>query len=186
MQSFSFRLAVLTVLCLPATLQLQAQNLASSASEVSFFSKTPMEDIAAVNRKAKSVINTSNGEIAVYLKNIDFKFPNGLMEEHFNENYMETEKYPTGLFKGKIQEAVDYSKTGKVNVTAVGTLEMHGVKREKTLSGTLDITDKDITLNSGVKVKLEEFKIERPSVVMMKIADEIDVKVKFVYPVLKK
>ena len=76
----------------------------TGTGEVSFYSDTPLETIEAVNKKTGGIINATSRELAVQMKITDFIFPNKLMQEHFNENYLESEKYPTASFKGKIKE----------------------------------------------------------------------------------
>lgn len=153
-----------------------AQTLyGTSAGEVSFFSDTPLETIEAVNKKSGAIINTTSQEIAVQMKIADFVFPNKLMQEHFNENYMESEKYPTASFKGKIKEQVDLSKAGTYPVTAEGSLTIHGVTKPVTVKGTIISSGNDLKLDFKFQVKPEEYQIEVPSLVITKIAELIDV-----------
>ncbi|MBC6365227.1 YceI family protein [Algoriphagus sp. AK58] len=153
-----------------------AQTLyGTSSGEVSFFSDTPLETIEAVNKKSGAIINTTSQEIAVQMKITDFVFPNKLMQEHFNENYMESEKYPTASFKGKIKEQVDLSKAGTYPVTAEGSLSIHGVTKPVTVKGTIISSGNDLKLDFKFQVKPEEYKIEVPSLVITKIAELIDV-----------
>lgn len=102
------------------------------------------------------------------------------MEDHFNENYMETEKYPAAVFTGKIKEPVDYSKDGNYAVSVDGILDMHGVKQNRTMKGRVVISGGQITLTSDFDVKLADHKIEVPTLVIAKIAEAIAVKNKFV------
>jgi polyisoprenoid-binding protein YceI len=149
--------------------------------ETSFFSETPLENIAAVNKNVVSLIDFSKTEIAVKMTMTDFKFQNHLMEEHFNENYMESDKYPTATFVGKIQEPIDLSKSGIYDITAKGLLTMHGVQKERVMKGKLTISGDEITLISNFDVALKDHKIEVPTLVMTKIAEVISIKDKFVY-----
>lgn len=164
-----------------AAMQVNAQLFVSNTSKVSFFSSTPVEDISAENTSAKSVINDANDTIIVRIKVINFKFPKPLMEEHFNEKYMESAKYPDATFKGKISGTFDLTKNGTYNVTANGKLLIHGVEQERTLTGTLTVKDGVITLDCKFKVKLVDHKIEVPSVVTSKIAETIDVHLNIAY-----
>lgn len=152
----------------------------TKAGETSFFSETPLENIAAVNKQVLVMLNTANGEIAIKIQQRNFHFPNKLMEEHFNENYMETEQYPAAVFTGKIKEAVDYSKDGIYPVHADGSLDMHGVKQNRSIKGQMLISGGQITLTSDFEVKLADHKIEVPTLVIAKIAEAIAVKNKFV------
>lgn len=159
----------------------QAQNLYRTKSgEVSFFSKAPLEDIEAVNKEADILINTSNNEVVSAMKVKKFDFPNDLMEEHFNENYMESGKYPNAVFKGRINEKIDWSKEGKHNVTATGKLSIHGIEKDKTITGILQVKPGEkLKLDANFDVLLVDHNIERPSIVTMKIAEKIDVKARY-------
>ena len=148
----------------------------ASSGKISFHSDAPVEKIEAINTKAKSLLNISNNKIAVVIPVIEFKFESPLMEEHFNENYMETEKYKTASFQGVINEKIDFSKNGTYPVTATGKFSIHGVEVERTLSGTILIEKEKITIDSEFKVKLEDHKIKIPTVVVKNIAEIVDVK----------
>lgn len=157
-----------------------AQVYLTATGETRFFSKTPVEDIAAVNNKTGAVLNAATGDIAVKMTMTDFVFPNKLMQEHFNENYMESEKFPTGIFRGKIQEKIDFSRPGTHEVSSKGTFEIHGVKQDRTLKGTLTIEADRMTLVSGFSVALADHKIDVPKIVFVKVAQNIDVKTRYV------
>lgn len=153
-----------------------AQTLYGTTSgEVSFYSDTPLETIEAVNKKSGAIINSANRELVVQMKITDFVFPNKLMQEHFNENYLESEKYPTATFKGKIKEQVDLTAAGTYPVTAEGSLTIHGVTKPVTVKGNLISSGNDLKLDFKFQVKPEEYKIEVPSLVVTKIAELIDV-----------
>ena len=152
----------------------------TKSGQTSFFSETPLENINAVNNQVLVILNTANGEIAIKMQHRGFHFTNKLMEEHFNENYMETEKYPSAVFTGKIKEPVNYSKDGSYDVTVDGVLDMHGIKQNRTLKGQLLVTGGQITIICGFDVKLTDHKIEVPTLVVAKIAESISVKNKFV------
>ena len=144
-------------------------------TNISFFSKAPMEDIEAVNKSAIIVLQPSTSDLQVSVSVMNFKFKNALMEEHFNENYMETEKYPKTIFKGKINETLDYTKDGENKVTVTGKLEMHGVTKDVTISGTLNKTGNQLKLNAKFKVKVADYNIKVPSMYVKNIAEEVEV-----------
>lgn len=148
-------------------------------SEVSFFSETPLENISALNKNVTALLNIKTGDIAIKMQTAQFVFPNKLMEEHFNENYMESEKYPTATFTGKVVETIDFSKEGTYAVSAKGILLMHGIKKERTLAGKLSVTKMGILLVCDFNVPLTDHKIEVPKLVFEKIAEVIAVKTKF-------
>jgi len=152
----------------------------TSTGKIDFFSKTPVEDIEAHSKTAGAIINTETGQLAFKVPIKSFKFPNNLMEEHFNENYMESEKYPEGTFSGKMEPLVDFKTPGVYPVKAKGKLKIHGVEVEREMTGTVTIgSDKTATLVSEMEVPLADHKIERPSLVLVKIAEKIAVKTEF-------
>jgi hypothetical protein len=173
---------ILTVFILTFNLA-SAQNklYSSNKTEFSFFSKAPLEDIEAKNTRANSIINLSNRELVVRIPVSQFQFKNKLMQQHFNENYMESEKYPYATFKGKIIEELDLSKPGVYSVNASGTLNIHGVDQERKLSGKITVGEKSLLLETLFDVMLIDHKIEIPKLVFKKIAEKIEVKANISY-----
>jgi polyisoprenoid-binding protein YceI len=155
--------------------------LTAKSGKVSFFSSAPLEDIEATNQSAQSVINTNTKEVAVKIPIKAFKFDNSLMQEHFNENYMESEKFPHATFKGKINEEVDLTKEGIYQVSATGKMNIHGVERDQTIKGKLQVAGGKAILDSSFEVLLVDYKIEVPTVVFQKIAEKIKVSCLFTY-----
>lgn len=177
---------IFSFLLLIAATQLNAQLYNSSSSKITFFSKTPVEDISAVNTTSKSAINTKDKSVLVKVKVIAFKFEKPLMEEHFNEKYLESDKFPDAIFKGKIISDIDFAKDGIYQVKAEGILTIHGIEKPRTLEGTLEIKKGQMILHCKFKVKLTDHKIEVPSVVTEKIAETIEVDANFTYVPYKK
>ena len=147
---------------------------------ISFFSEGVIEDITAANTKVTSILDLVNGEIAYLLSPKDFQFDKKLMQVHFNEKYMESEKYPRSSFKGKIVGYND-SSTELQNVKAVGKLTIHGVTKEINVPGTLQIQGKTVALRSKFNVRLEDYNITVPQIVWQNIAQEVEVTVHFLY-----
>jgi polyisoprenoid-binding protein YceI len=147
----------------------------------SFFSKATIEDIQAESKSVNSFINTSNGEVVFIIPIRSFKFPKPLMQEHFNENYLESDLYPNATYKGKINETLDFTKDGTFEVTTTGVLTLHGVDQTRTEKGTLTVKDGQITLGSKFKVKLEDHKIKIPKIVIDNIAEVINVTLHTIY-----
>jgi hypothetical protein len=162
-------------------LQAKAQMYMAQNGEVSFFSKTPLEDIDALNKQVGSIINPSNNEVAVQMRVTNFVFPNKLMQEHFNENYLESEKFPSATFKGKIREVIDLNTPGTYAVTAAGTANIHGITKPIELKGTILSTGNQLTLNCQFEIKLVDYKIDIPRIVFAKIAEVIRVTSKINY-----
>lgn len=168
---------VITTLSILSAFAINAQNLyATKNGNVSFYSKTPVEDIHATSNTVSGLINT-DGAVAFIINNTSFDFPNKLMQEHFNEKYMESDKYPLSTFKGKINEPVDFSKDGEHKVTVTGVLNIHGVEQNRTIPGVLKISNGELSVESNFKVKVADHKITIPKLVIAKIAEEIDVQV---------
>src|SRR4051812_42398287 len=103
-----------------------------NSGEVTFFSEAPVENIDATSKSMHSILNTSNNEIVFVVAMRSFQFKKALMEEHFNEKYLESDKYPNGSYKGKIDETIDYSKNGEYDVSSSGILTIHGVDQQRT------------------------------------------------------
>lgn len=173
----------LPALLLPAVLCAQVRY-ATRTGETSFFSATPMENISAVNHKVASVFDVTTGQVEMSMLMKAFEFEKALMQEHFNENYMESNTYPKGLFKGKVSgfSADDLGKPGKHEVTIDGDLSIHGVTQHRTLKATLTV-DPNGTLHaeSDLSIKPEDHKITIPNLVRGQIAEEIQVKVRVDY-----
>ncbi len=151
----------------------------TSTGEIRFFSETPVENISATHGKAQAVLNIGTGEIAVRMKITDFVFPNKLMQEHFNENYMESTRFPTATFSGKIDHPAAVMKDGTHQVTAQGKLTVHGVTQNRILKGKLTVGGGKVLLESGFEIALTDHKIEVPTIVFVKIAQVIKVTAAF-------
>lgn len=162
------------------------QLYATQSGETNFFSETPVENISAVNKTVGAVLNIATNEVAVSMKMSAFDFPNKLMQEHFNENYMESEKFPTSIFKGKILEPIDYTKNGTYDITAKGQLTLHGVTQARDLKGKLTVDNQKISLACNFDIKLIDHKIDVPKLVFAKIAEVISVKSKYAFTPYKK
>lgn len=170
----------LMAFCLLITTKSFGQLYATKVGETSFFSETPVENIAAMNKTVGVILNTATNDLVTSMKITSFDFPNKLMQEHFNENYMESDKFPVGTFKGKIVEKIDFTKNGSYDVTAKGQLTIHGVSQNRDLKGKLTIDNHKITLVSAFEVKLVDYKIEVPKLVFSKIAEVIAVKTTYI------
>ncbi len=164
----------------------QSEIYTSGKTSVSFFSAAPLEDIEALNQKAVSLINLKNREIVVRIPIREFQFSNKLMQQHFNENYMESEKHPYATFKGIINEPFVFTKPGIYNLTATGIFNLHGVNQKRTLSGKLSVGDQGILLETDFTVLLADHKIKIPKLVFNKIAEQIAVSTRFNYSLRQK
>lgn len=161
-------------------LNAQAQNkYFTKTGKISFFSSTPLENIEAHNNRVTSVIEESTGNIEFSVLIRSFKFEKALMEEHFNENYMESDKFPKSIFKGKITNVKDinFQKDGSYEAKVEGDLTIHGVTKKVMQTAKIEIKNGKVSAACDFKVKLADYNIKVPSAVGNKIAEEIDVKV---------
>ena len=153
---------------------------------ISLFSSAPLEDIAANTSTGTSVFNATTGELVFSVNITSFKFKKSLMQEHFNSDYLESDKYPKATFKGKIQEHIDATKNGSYPVTAVGELDIHGVKQTRTIPGTITVSNGTVTMASEFMVKCVDHHIEIPKIVFHNIAESIKMNVSATYTPVKK
>ncbi|MCB0495817.1 MAG: YceI family protein [Cyclobacteriaceae bacterium] len=154
-----------------------SQKYFTRNADVKFFSEAPAENIEAQNRQVTCVLNTENGEIAFSVQMKGFHFEKALMEEHFNENYVESHKYPKATFAGKIMDfnKVDISKNGTYKVKVEGTMTLHGVEKQMDADGELTIKGEEIIVSSKFDMKIADYNIAIPNAVVDKIAEVIEV-----------
>lgn len=175
---------LLILLVLSSALTVNAQKVFTKNGKISFFSKTDMEDISADNNQVMSVLNTQTGDLQFSVLIKSFKFEKALMEEHFNENYMESNKFPKASFKGALDDKskVDFTKDGNYKVNISGDLSIHGVtKKVNAVPGTIIIKDGKATGTSKFNVKLADYEIAVPSVVKKNISETIEITVSCLY-----
>ncbi|MBA3663581.1 MAG: YceI family protein [Bacteroidetes bacterium] len=163
------------LLMLTIAIQVKAQIFVGEKCSITFFSETKMENIDATNTVTKPVLNTATGNFAIKASQTAFIFKSAFMQEHYNENYMESEKFPFATFVGKIEETIDYTKNGTYPVTIKGKLDLHGVELPRTITGTLTVKDGRITMNSKFNVKVADHKVKVPSLYVDKIAENIEI-----------
>ena len=154
---------------------------------VSFRAGTAVEDIDGINKSTTSVFDAGTGQIEFALLVKGFEFNSALMMEHFNENYMESDKYPKSIFKGSISniDKVNFQKDGIYPVTVKGILEIHGVKKEIETTGSFKVSGETVTSTAEFPVILEDYKISIPGLVKEKISKTAKIKVNCSYAILK-
>lgn len=156
------------------------QRFFAEKATVSFFSDAVVEDISATNEKVTSIFDVVNGEVAYLMSIKDFQFPNKLMQVHFNEKYMESEKYPKSSFQGTIS-GFNLATTGKQEVKATGKLTIHGVTKNIEVPGTVEVNGNRLTVKSKFMVKLLDYNIKVPQIVWQNIAQQVEVTIDFLY-----
>ncbi len=158
----------------------------ASGGNASFYSSAPLEDIEAVSTGMSSVLNAATGEIVFIVPIRSFRFKKSLMEEHFNEKYLESDKYPQAIYKGKINEMPDISKDGQYRISSSGSLNIHNVNIQRTDSAMLTVKEGVISMEGNFKVALKDHDIEIPKLVIRNIAEVVDVKFSARYAPYKK
>lgn len=180
---------LLLVFFLNLIIAANAQKYITKNGFISFYSHTPLEEIKAENNQVVSALDVSTGELVFQALIKSFHFERALMEEHFNENYMESDKIPKSSFKGKITNlsAVDFTKPGTYNVTVDGDLTIHDVTNKVSVKGTVEVVSGGVNANSKFSVVPEDYKITIPGVVRNKIDKTLEVTVAMKYtPVASK
>jgi len=170
---------ILYILFFVGAFSFSQEKYLTKTGTINFEASVPsFEEVAAKNNAVTAIVNVENGEIAALALINAFRFKNALMEEHFNENYAESNKYPKANFKGKIQNYSIENLTGNFEIN--GDLTFHGVtKTIENIPVTMDKRDESITIKGTFKVKASDFKIEIPKIVKNKVSDEVLVSFEF-------
>lgn len=154
------------------------------SGRISFYSSAPLEDIEAKSQQAGGVIDLSTGQLAFSVPMKSFVFPNGLMQEHFNENFVESDRYPKSTFVGKLLgfNAATMQTSGPQQVQAEGDLAIHGVTHRVRVPGTLELRDNGLQLHAKFNVAPADYNIKIPRLVREHIAKSVEVTVNMLCP----
>ncbi|HEX9510539.1 MAG TPA: YceI family protein [Puia sp.] len=145
---------------------------------IGFYSRTPLEDIKAENNQVYALIDIGKKTIAFSSLLKGFIFPKELMQEHFNENYVESDKYPKASFTGSFTGDIDIKKDGLYQVDVKGQLSLHNTTRDVETPATLEVRSGMLLGTAQFKIRPEEYHIDIPSVVRDKIAKEFTITIK--------
>lgn len=160
-----------------------AAKIISKSGHIWFYSYTPIEVIEAHNRQCVSILDTETGDIQISILIKSFEFKVALMQEHFNENYLESDKFPKASFKGKVDQLdkVNLKVDGSYTSSVIGDLTIHGVTKSVTVPGTFEVKGGKVTAKAKFTISPKEFGIVIPSLVESKIAKEIEITVDLPY-----
>ena len=182
-------LKIIILLCLLSSFfstKMVAQKYFTKTSTISFFSKTPVEDIEATSNTATSVFDSETGKMqwAVLIKS--FEFEKALMQEHFNENYMESSQFPKAQFKGSITstDQINLKVDGTYYAEVSGNLTIHGVTKSINAPVTFKVSNGNVQADCALKLLVADYGIEIPSIVKNNIAKEIEIEIKANYEIL--
>lgn len=170
---------LLAVAILASTLVQAQDKFFTKSGKIDFFSSAPMEDIEAHHKTATAVLDTKTGVLQFAVLMNGFEFRKALMQEHFNENYVESHKYPKGEFKGAVvnNPDINYTKAGTYPAVVKGKLTIHGVTRDVLANGTITVDGTNLLATSTFNIKLSDYNIKIPSVVKEKLSNNIKITV---------
>ncbi len=172
--------SVLTGILVFALLPAVAQDkYFTRTGKISFVSKGVIETISAKHNSVTCVLDTKSGQIQFAVLMRGFEFRKALMQEHFNENYVESDKYPKATFKGDItnNNAIDYSKEGTYNANVKGKLTLHGETRDVESAGTIVVKNGRLTASADFNILLSDYRIRIPAVVKDNISNTVNITV---------
>jgi len=170
-------IVIAAIFCLAMTRPAYSQLYSTRTGFVGFYSKTALEDIKAENNQVYAIIDAGKQNLAFQLLLKGFVFPKELMQEHFNENYVESDKYPKASFSGAYTGSVQTNKEGVYKVTVKGTLTLHNTTKAIEAPATIEVKNGHLLGQAEFKVRPEDFNISIPGLVRDKIDKEITVKV---------
>lgn len=169
----------LVLMLVMTNIQLSAQIYMTKKGTVSFVSEAPLEIIKARSSELSGAINLADNKFAFVVSNKTLQgFNSPLQQEHFYENYMEVDKYPSSTFQGKIIEQIDPNSKEVQHIRAKGILSIHGFEQERIIRADIRFEGSKIIVNSVFTVSLEDHKINIPKIVNQKIAEVINVEIK--------
>jgi polyisoprenoid-binding protein YceI len=155
--------------------QLHAQVLTFDHGKMEFYTATVLSDIEAVTEKldVKLDVQTGNVEIAVNINSFDFEYET--MKEHFNEDYMESDKFPQATFKGKILQDISGVFEDK-NVDATGDLTIHGVTRKIEVKANVSQKNGFTIIKSKIPVVFKDYGVDDPSILSKSVAKDVEIR----------
>jgi hypothetical protein len=162
-----------------ASLQTQAQKYFTKTGTVIFNSKSPVEKIEGVNKATACLLDTRTGAVDFIVQIKSFVFDKQLMQEHFNENYLESDKFPKANFKGVISNlsAINFAKDGDYNAEVAGKMTLHGITKDVKFVGKISVKGGKITITSTPILLLEDYKIAIPNAVKDKVSKDVKITV---------
>lgn len=169
----------LTIILLMISGSVFGQKYITKNGKITFFSDAPAEKIEGHNNQVNTALDITTGDLVFKVLMKSFEFENALMQEHFNENYVESDKFPTATFKGKITNLseINFTKNGKYKALVDGDLTIHGVTKKVKHFGTFEIKDGKILVNAKFSIALKDYNVKIPNTVLKNIAEIVDITV---------
>ncbi len=170
---------ILSISLFAFTLKTEPTKYFTREANITFLSEAPLEKIEGINNQAVSMLDISTGQIEFAVLMKAFEFDRALLQEHFNENYAESDKFPKSNFKGNITNFADvkWAVDGDYSVTVTGKLTMHGVTKDVTAKGKITVKAGAISATSTFNVLMSDFNIVIPTVVKDKVNNSVKIEV---------
>ncbi len=180
---FNMKKILLFSIFLTGLFTVQAQKYFTKTGHIWFHSEAPLETIEAHNYQSTGILDSKTGEMVFKVMMTGFQFEKALMQQHFNEKYVESDKFPESTFKGKITnfENIDFSENGTYATQVEGQLTIHGVTQPVKTAGTVEVKSGKILAKSTFQVAVEDYKIKIPAGVKDNIAKILDIHVDITY-----
>ncbi len=156
-----------------------AQRYVTKSGHIQFYSDTPVETIEAHNHQVNSALDAGTGDFVFKVLMRGFEFEKALMQEHFNENYVESHKYPNAAFMGRVinLEEIDFSTDGTHNAMVEGELSIHGVTKKVKEKGSFEVKGDKVSGKAKFTILVADYDIKIPRAVTENIAEEIEITV---------
>ncbi len=182
------QIALIIIAAMAINLQIQAQKYITKNGKIHFYSTAPAEKIEAFNNQVNSALDISNGDFIFRVLMKSFQFEKALMQEHFNENYVESHKFPNATFTGTVTNLneIDFQKSGTYQAKIEGDLTIHGMTQKISEQGTFEVKDDKIHGKSTFYVAVADYDIKIPQAVITNIAEKIEVNVDILLEPLNK
>lgn len=174
------RIGIVSICILLTAGAAQAQSkYFTKTGRITFYSKAPLEDIEATTKTAAAVLDAGSGALQFSVLMKGFEFKKALMQEHFNADYVQSDKFPAGEFKGAVinNSEINYSKPGTYNAKVKGKLTIRGITKDVATTGTVVVEAAGIKTNSIFTISLSDYGIERKGPVRDKISNTIQISV---------
>ena len=168
------------MLCLLVSVSpLFGQKYFSKTGRISFISNAPLEKIEAHNNNAYVILDAGSGIIECSILIKGFQFEKALMQDHFNENYMESHEFPKGIFKGTVENmsSINLAKDGEYPITVKGNLTLHGVTKPFNATGKVSVKSGAVSAQSSFDILVADYNIQVPKVVKDNVAKNVKVNV---------
>lgn len=173
------KIIVALAFVIATTLSFGQDRYFTKTGKINFFSNASMEDIEGKNKTVTAVLDAQTGAMQFAVQMKGFEFEKQLMQQHFNENYVESDKFPKAEFKGTVtnNSAVNYNKPGSYTVKVKGKLSIHGVTKDVETTGIIKVNGGSLDANSSFNVLLSDYNIKVPAIVKDKLSNSIKITV---------